>query len=137
MRGLDRRECPSRERCARDARGLDRACCASGSRKAGPRHWCARAVPAPRGCRLSNMKRAKGIYRPALAIPLPVPGCEPARPGGDSVILLDVGANAEARREHLVQFAFMGAALASAVLGVERPRVGLLSMARSPRVVGG
>ena len=41
--------------------------------------------------------------------------------------LLDVGANAEARREHLVQFAYMGAALASSVLGVERPRVGLLS----------
>ena len=43
------------------------------------------------------------------------------------VALLDVGANAEARREHLVQFAFMGAALARTVLGVERPRVGLLS----------
>ena len=41
--------------------------------------------------------------------------------------LLDVGANAEARREHLVQFAFMGAALSRTVLGVERPRVGLLS----------
>ena len=41
--------------------------------------------------------------------------------------LLDVGANAEARREHLVQFAFMGAALARTVLGVESPRVGLLS----------
>ena len=38
-----------------------------------------------------------------------------------------MGANAEARREHLVQFAFMGAALARTVLGVERPRVGLLS----------
>jgi len=43
------------------------------------------------------------------------------------VTLLDVGANAEARREHLVQFAFMGAALARTVLGVESPRVGLLS----------
>jgi glycerol-3-phosphate acyltransferase PlsX len=43
------------------------------------------------------------------------------------VTLLDVGANAEARREHLVQFAFMGAALARVVLGIELPRVGLLS----------
>jgi glycerol-3-phosphate acyltransferase PlsX len=43
------------------------------------------------------------------------------------VTLLDVGANAEARREHLVQYAFMGAALVRIVLGVERPRVGLLS----------
>ncbi|MBA3809940.1 MAG: phosphate acyltransferase PlsX, partial [Solirubrobacterales bacterium] len=62
---------------------------------------------------------ASGIYRPALAIPLPVP----AHP----VTLLDVGASADARREHLVQFAFMGAALARTVLGIERPRVGLLS----------
>jgi phosphate acyltransferase len=66
-----------------------------------------------------NIKRARGIYRPALAIPLPVPG--------RAVTLLDVGANAEARREHLVQFAYMGAALSRIVLGVERPRVGLLS----------
>src|SRR5207248_7538996 len=66
-----------------------------------------------------NIKRAPGIYRPALALPLPVPH----RP----VTLLDVGASVEARREHLVQFAFMGAALVSTVLGVGRPRVGLLS----------
>ncbi len=66
-----------------------------------------------------NIKRDHGIYRPALAIPLPVPG--------NPVTLLDVGASAEARREHLVQFAFMGAALAGVVLGVPRPRVGLLS----------
>ncbi len=66
-----------------------------------------------------NIKRDRGIYRPALAIPLPVPG--------NPVTLLDVGASAEARREHLVQFAFMGAALAGVVLGVPRPRVGLLS----------
>jgi glycerol-3-phosphate acyltransferase PlsX len=63
--------------------------------------------------------RAPGVHRPALALTLPVPG----RP----VTLLDVGANADVRPEILVQFAFMGAAYASAVLGVERPRVGLLS----------
>ena len=66
-----------------------------------------------------NIKRDRGIYRPALALPLPVPG--------HPVTLLDVGASAEARREHLVQFAFMGAALANVVLGVPRPRVGILS----------
>jgi glycerol-3-phosphate acyltransferase PlsX len=70
---------------------------------------------------LLNIRRAKGIYRPALAIPLPVPG------GRRPVTLLDVGANAEVRPEHLVQFAFMGAALASTVLGIERPTVALLS----------
>jgi phosphate acyltransferase len=84
---------------------------------------CAGGTGAALAAGLFNVKRAKGIYRPALAIPLPIP----ARAGGHSVILLDVGANAEARREHLVQFAFMGAALARTVLGVERPRVGLLS----------
>jgi phosphate acyltransferase len=69
---------------------------------------------------LLYVKRAQGIYRPALALPLPVPGRQP-------VTLLDVGANAEVRPEHLVQFAFMGAALATTVLGVKRPRVALLS----------
>lgn len=68
---------------------------------------------------LFQVKRARGVYRPALALPLPVPD--------HPVTLLDVGANVEVRPEHLVQFAFMGAALVRAVLGVERPRVGLLS----------
>jgi len=80
---------------------------------------CAGATGAALAAGIFNVKRAPGIYRPALALPLPVPG----RP----VTLLDVGASAEARREHLVQFAFMGAALARVVLGVDRPRVGLLS----------
>ncbi len=68
---------------------------------------------------LFHVKRAPGIHRPALAVPVPVPG--------HPVTLLDVGANAEARIEHLVQFAYMGAAFATSVLGVLRPRVGLLS----------
>jgi glycerol-3-phosphate acyltransferase PlsX len=68
---------------------------------------------------LFNIKRAPGIYRPALALPIPVPGAP--------VTILDVGANAEVRPDHLVQFAFMGAALVQSVLGVARPRVGLLS----------
>jgi phosphate acyltransferase len=80
---------------------------------------CAGGTGAALAAGLFNIRRARGIYRPALAIPLPVPR--------HPVTLLDVGANAEARREHLVQFAFMGAALARTVLGVERPRVGLLS----------
>lgn len=80
---------------------------------------CAGGTGAALAAGMFNIKRARGIYRPALAIPLPVPHWP--------VTLLDVGANAEARREHLVQFAFMGAALAQTVLGVERPRVGLLS----------
>jgi glycerol-3-phosphate acyltransferase PlsX len=73
---------------------------------------------------LFNVKRARGIHRPALAIPVPVPG--------KPVTLVDVGANDVVRPEHLVQFAFMGAALASVVLGVERPRVALLSNGTEP-----
>lgn len=86
---------------------------------------CAGGTGAALAAGLFNIKRAKGIYRPALAVPLPIPGS--GHSIGHSVVFLDVGANAEARREHLVQFAFMGAALARTVLGVESPRVGLLS----------
>jgi glycerol-3-phosphate acyltransferase PlsX len=80
---------------------------------------CAGGTGAALAAGTFNIKRAPGIYRPALALPLPIPD--------NPVTLLDVGANSEARREHLVQFAFMGAAFASSVLGVRRPRVGLLS----------
>jgi glycerol-3-phosphate acyltransferase PlsX len=69
---------------------------------------------------LFNIKRDRGILRPALAAQLPVPGMP--------VTLVDVGANTEVRAEHLVQFAFMGAALANVVHGVKNPRVALLSV---------
>jgi glycerol-3-phosphate acyltransferase PlsX len=67
-----------------------------------------------------GLRRLKGVQRPALAARLPVPG--------GPVLFLDVGANAEVRAQHLVQFAFLGAAFSAAVLGVGRPRVGLLSV---------
>jgi glycerol-3-phosphate acyltransferase PlsX len=67
-----------------------------------------------------GLRRLKGVQRPALAVQLPVPG--------KPVLFLDVGANAEVRAQHLVQFAYLGAAFSEAVLGVERPRVGLLSV---------
>ena len=73
---------------------------------------------------LFNVKRASGVHRPALAVPLPIPGAP--------VLFLDVGANAEARPEHLVQFAFMGAAFARAVLGIGEPRVALLANGEEP-----
>ncbi len=69
---------------------------------------------------LFNMRRDRGIYRPALALPVPVPGGRP-------VMLLDVGANVTCRPEHLVQFAHMGSAFAQAVLRIPSPRVALLS----------
>jgi glycerol-3-phosphate acyltransferase PlsX len=84
---------------------------------------CAGGTGAALAAGLFNVKRARGIHRPALALPIPIPGPRPPH----WVTLLDVGASAQARSEHLVQFAFMGAAFAKVVLGVERPRVGLLS----------
>ncbi len=69
---------------------------------------------------LFNIKRDRGIYRPALALPLPMLA-------GPPVLLLDVGANVTCRPEHLVQFAHMGSAFSHAVLGRVRPRVALLS----------
>jgi glycerol-3-phosphate acyltransferase PlsX len=69
---------------------------------------------------LLQIKRMRGVHRPGLAVLLPVPG----RP----TLLLDVGATVEVRPEQLVQFAFMGAAFMEGVMGVSRPRVGLLNI---------
>ena len=44
------------------------------------------------------------------------------------MLLLDAGASVQARPEHLVQFAYMGACFMEACVGIERPRVGLLSV---------
>src|SRR5688500_1801358 len=60
-----------------------------------------------------------GVDRPALATTIPTRGA-PA-------VLLDAGANVECRPQHLLQFAVMGSVYARVVLGVGRPRVGLLS----------
>jgi phosphate acyltransferase len=68
---------------------------------------------------LFSFKRARGVHRPALAVVVPVPG--------SPFLLLDAGANVEVRPEHLVQFAHMGAAFMEVVMGVEQPRVALLS----------
>lgn len=70
---------------------------------------------------LLRMGRIRGINRPAIAIPLPVPG-------GTHTILLDAGANAECRPEWLVDFAQMGCVYARDRFGIELPRVGLLSI---------
>jgi glycerol-3-phosphate acyltransferase PlsX len=67
-----------------------------------------------------GLRRLRGVQRPALAVQLPIPG--------RTVLFLDVGANVAVRASHLVQFAFLGAAFSAAVLGVDRPRVGLLSV---------
>ena len=70
---------------------------------------------------LLRMGRIKGVKRPAIATPIPVPGSTPT-------ILLDAGANAECQAEWLVQFAQMGAVLARERYGIASPKVGLLSI---------
>ena len=48
--------------------------------------------------------------------------------GGEGFVLLDVGANADAKPEHLVQYALMGSIYSEKVRGIENPRVGLLNI---------
>ena len=72
---------------------------------------------------LFALRRLSGVRRPSLAVQLNVPGRE-----GPPTLLLDVGANSEARSQDLVQSAVMGAAFSRAVLGVAEPRVALLSV---------
>ena len=70
---------------------------------------------------LLRMGRIKGVSRPAIATPIPVPG-------GTPTVLLDAGANADVQAAWLVQFAQMGSAYASARYGIAEPRVGLLNI---------
>jgi phosphate acyltransferase len=69
---------------------------------------------------LLELRRIPGVLRPAIAVPIP------ARRGPS--VLLDAGANADARPEHLLQFATMGAVFAEEILGVRNPGVRLLSI---------
>jgi glycerol-3-phosphate acyltransferase PlsX len=73
---------------------------------------------------LLELRRLPGVMRPAIAVPVPTEH-------GPSV-LLDSGANADARPEHLLQFAHMGAVFAEEILGLERPEVRLLSIGEEP-----
>jgi len=70
------------------------------------------------------MGRIKGVQRPAIATVMPT--------AGPPTVMLDVGANADCKPEHLLQFAFMGAAYASVVLGVVGPRIALLNIGEEP-----
>ncbi|MGN7407572.1 MULTISPECIES: phosphate acyltransferase PlsX [unclassified Sporosarcina] len=65
--------------------------------------------------------RIDGIERPALAPTLPTIG-------GEGFVLLDVGANADAKPSQLVQYAIMGSIYAEKVRGIQNPRVGLLNI---------
>ncbi|HHY62941.1 MAG: phosphate acyltransferase PlsX [Bacillota bacterium] len=64
--------------------------------------------------------RLKGASRPALATPIPTVGGHPC-------VILDIGANPECQAKNLLEFAIMGSAYASALLGIDNPSIGLLS----------
>ncbi|WP_312637097.1 phosphate acyltransferase PlsX [Oscillibacter sp.] len=66
------------------------------------------------------VKRIRGVRRAALCPQIPVLG--------GKAVLCDAGANAECTAEYLLQFAFLGSLYAQKVMGVERPRVGLLNI---------
>jgi glycerol-3-phosphate acyltransferase PlsX len=73
---------------------------------------------------LLHLRRLPGVFRPAIAVPLP------ARNGVS--VLIDAGANADSRPEHLVQFAAMGSIFAEEILGRPNPTVRLLSIGEEP-----
>jgi phosphate acyltransferase len=73
---------------------------------------------------LLEIRRLPDVHRPAIAVPLP-------SIGGTSV-LIDAGANADARPEHLVQFGHMGSVFAEEILRISDPNVALLSIGEEP-----
>jgi phosphate acyltransferase len=73
---------------------------------------------------LLEIRRLRGVNRPAIAVVLP------AKRGPS--VLIDSGANADARAEHLRQFAHMGAVFAQEILRIRNPGVRLLSIGEEP-----
>lgn len=68
-----------------------------------------------------HLKPIEGIERTPLLAPFPTMSRHP-------MVVLDVGANTDCKPEHLFQFALMGSQYAKSVLGMENPRVALLSI---------
>jgi glycerol-3-phosphate acyltransferase PlsX len=68
---------------------------------------------------LARLGRIRGVKRPALCGLIPV--------SGGHAVILDIGANAICKPEFMAQFAIMGNLYAQTVLGIENPRVGLVS----------
>ena len=73
---------------------------------------------------LFHIRRLPEVDRPAIAVVIP------ARDGPS--VLLDSGANADARAEHLLQFAQMGSIFAHEMLEIDNPEVRLLSIGEEP-----
>ena len=69
---------------------------------------------------LRHLGRIQGVRRPAIAVAIP------ARRGPS--VILDAGANADARAENILQFGYMGAVFAEEILDIPNPEVRLLSI---------
>lgn len=67
---------------------------------------------------LHSLRRIRGVQRPALGVVFPTP---------THPLLIDNGANAECKPDYLLQFAIMGSLYVSRVLGIDNPRIGLIS----------
>ena len=70
---------------------------------------------------LFKVGRIDGVQRPALATTLPTVD-------GKGFLMLDLGANADAKPEHMLQYAIMGDIYAKKVRGYAAPRIGLLNI---------
>jgi glycerol-3-phosphate acyltransferase PlsX len=68
-----------------------------------------------------SLKPIEGILRPTISTVLP-------KDNGQTGVLLDVGVNADCKAENLNQFAVLGSLYAEHILGIARPRVGLLNI---------
>jgi glycerol-3-phosphate acyltransferase PlsX len=66
------------------------------------------------------MKKIRGVDRPAITATIPTPH--------GPVVLIDAGANVDCKPAHLLQFGYMGEAYARKILGIPRPRVGVVSI---------
>ncbi len=72
------------------------------------------------GAAVLRLGRLRGVDRPALAVPLTT--------DAGTLLLLDIGANTDSSAENLAQYARMGSIFSERVLGIDRPRVALLSI---------
>jgi glycerol-3-phosphate acyltransferase PlsX len=73
---------------------------------------------------LLHVGRIRGISRPGIGVPLPAQGAP--------CLLIDSGANSDARAENLLQFGIMGSQFMRDVMGIDEPSVGLLSIGEEP-----
>ena len=70
---------------------------------------------------LFSLKALEGVIRPTISTIIP-------KENGGTGLLLDVGLNADCKPEQLNQFAVMGSVYSQLILGIEKPRVGLINV---------